>query len=157
MSEMSHDTVESTGNISTRLREGAQTGRWNADNADYACGVSIAEAEHAADELDRLRAENEQKDAEIADLRLRLDRWNHGDNSIGAKYSAKQAAAEIESLRQRLAVVDDLATLVRRLVHALRKPFPDISLQTQAMDYLRRSGLNGSPLRDRSNDAEIGE
>lgn len=90
MSEMSHDTVESTGNISTRLREGAQTGRWNADNADYACGVSIAEAEHAADELDRLRAENEQKDAEIADLRLRLDRWNHGDNSIGAKYSANR-------------------------------------------------------------------
>jgi hypothetical protein len=44
--------------------------------------------------------------------------------------------------------VDDLAALVGRLVRALRKAAPDNALADQALDYLRRQGLQGSPLRN---------
>jgi len=44
--------------------------------------------------------------------------------------------------------VDDLAALVRRLVHSLSKAAPDNDLPAKAVDYLQRKGLQGSPLRD---------
>ena len=50
------------------------------------------------------------------------------------------------------AVADDLAALVRRLAHALDKPSGNTLLARQAMDYLRRIGLSGSPLRETPND-----
>ena len=40
--------------------------------------------------------------------------------------------------------VDDLAMLVRKLVRNLPK---DAELRAQALDYLSRKGLMGSPLR----------
>lgn len=43
--------------------------------------------------------------------------------------------------------VDDLSALVRQLVHALRKATTDHDLPDRAMDYLRRHGAHGSPLR----------
>lgn len=43
--------------------------------------------------------------------------------------------------------VDDLAHTVRRLAHALRKAAPDNDLPAKALDYLKRHGLQGSPLR----------
>lgn len=43
--------------------------------------------------------------------------------------------------------VDDLAALVRHLVYALKKAQPDSDLAKRAQDYLRRQGLEGSPLR----------
>ena len=49
------------------------------------------------------------------------------------------------------AVADDLAALVRRLAHALDKPSGNTLLARQAMDYLRRIGLSGSPLRETPN------
>lgn len=45
-------------------------------------------------------------------------------------------------------VTDDLAALVRRLAHSLRKASPDNDLSSKALDYLTRTGLQGSPLRD---------
>lgn len=45
------------------------------------------------------------------------------------------------------AVVDDLADLVRRLAHSLRRAKPDNDLPEKALDYLRRMGLQRSPLR----------
>lgn len=44
-------------------------------------------------------------------------------------------------------VVDDLAMLVRRLVHKTRKANGGGALEDQAMDYLKRNGLAGSALR----------
>ncbi|THF58041.1 Lar family restriction alleviation protein [Pseudothauera rhizosphaerae] len=44
--------------------------------------------------------------------------------------------------------LDDLATLVRRLAHSLNKPSGDTILAQKALDYLRRNGLQNSPLRD---------
>ena len=46
--------------------------------------------------------------------------------------------------------VDDLAALVRRLAHSLDKPNGNTLLARQAVDYLRRHGLEGSPLRSQT-------
>jgi hypothetical protein len=43
--------------------------------------------------------------------------------------------------------VDELAMLVRRLVHCVRDHNPHSAPAQQAMNYLYRSGLNGSPIR----------
>lgn len=45
-------------------------------------------------------------------------------------------------------VVDELATLIRMLVHALRKAAPGNALAERAMDYLKRHDLTGNVLRD---------
>ncbi|MFC4927808.1 hypothetical protein [Delftia deserti] len=45
------------------------------------------------------------------------------------------------------APVDDLAQLVKQLVRALRKAAPGNDLADKALDYLKRQGLQGSPLR----------
>ncbi len=43
--------------------------------------------------------------------------------------------------------VEDLSALVRQLVRSLRKEVPHDELADRAMDYLKRKGLQGSPLR----------
>lgn len=48
--------------------------------------------------------------------------------------------------------VEDLSALVQRLVRRLRKAAPDDDLADKAMDYLRRTGRLGSPLRGAEND-----
>lgn len=45
-------------------------------------------------------------------------------------------------------VAEDLAALVRRLAHSLRKAAPGNDLPEKALDYLKRESLQGSPLRD---------
>jgi len=55
---------------------------------------------------------------------------------------AQQDQLELEQ------VVDDLATLVLRLVRDLRKAAPDNELTAKALDYLKRKALTGSPLRE---------
>lgn len=52
------------------------------------------------------------------------------------------------ALEQSETIVDDLAQLVMRLVHQLRKAEPDNELSDKALDYLKRNGLTGSILRD---------
>ena len=47
-------------------------------------------------------------------------------------------------------VTDDLAMLVTRLARSLRKAEPNNELTAQALDYLKRSGLEGSPFRGAS-------
>jgi hypothetical protein len=48
---------------------------------------------------------------------------------------------------EHLIQVDELAALVRRLAHSLRKHSPDNNTALMAMDYLERNGLQGAPLR----------
>lgn len=55
--------------------------------------------------------------------------------------TAQQDYAELER------VTDDLAALVRQLVRSLRKAAPQHALPDKALDYLKRKGLQGSPLR----------
>lgn len=45
-------------------------------------------------------------------------------------------------------VVDDLSVLVKRLVREVKKYDYNNELSSQAMDYLSRNNLAGSPLRD---------
>ena len=40
--------------------------------------------------------------------------------------------------------VDDLAMIIRQLVHRLKKHEPDSPLAAQALNYLRRKSLQGS-------------
>lgn len=53
------------------------------------------------------------------------------------------------------AIVDDLAAIVRQLAHALHNSQPNNDLPERALDYLRRKGLQGSPLRKGSNSSRI--
>jgi hypothetical protein len=46
-----------------------------------------------------------------------------------------------------MAIVDELALLVRRLAHSLKSIKPDNPLVAQAVDYLKRQGLQGSALK----------
>ena len=48
--------------------------------------------------------------------------------------------------------VEDLAMLVKRLVHDVRRTSPDNVTAYSAMDYLNRMGLIGSPLRKQTTD-----
>lgn len=43
--------------------------------------------------------------------------------------------------------VDDMAAVIRQLVRSLRKASPDNEVAERALDYLKRHGLQGSPLR----------
>jgi len=43
--------------------------------------------------------------------------------------------------------VDSLAALVRQLAQSLKKHHPESDLAKRAVDYLKRHGLQGSPLR----------
>lgn len=56
----------------------------------------------------------------------------------------EQAAQDYEKLERE---ADDLATLVRRLVRALRSAAPANDLADKAMDYLERHNRRGEPLR----------
>ena len=63
------------------------------------------------------------------------------DPDCGACERAQQDYAELER------VTDDLAALARQLVRSLRKADPQHALPDKAIDYLKRKGLQGSPLR----------
>ena len=63
------------------------------------------------------------------------------DPDCSACERAQQEYAELER------VTDDLATLVRHLVRYIKNNAPDTELPNKAIDYLKRKGLQGSPLR----------
>lgn len=48
------------------------------------------------------------------------------------------------------AAMEDLAMLVKKLVRSIRLGVPELQLADRAMDYLKRNGLEGSPLRHNS-------
>ena len=72
--------------------------------------------------------------------------------SFSEKTCLTDATDLIHQLRAKLQAagskVDNLAALVRILVHSLRKVDPNNSNIIRAMDYLTRTGLTGSILRD---------
>lgn len=78
-------------NLSKRLRDIALT-------SEPHLTTVVMDLNEAADLID-------QQAAEIADLKLRIDRWNSGDNSIGAKEQVKRLMAERNEWRRRAAVL----------------------------------------------------
>ncbi|CAI8970044.1 hypothetical protein [Pseudomonas soli] len=58
-----------------------------------------------------------------------------------------QLKTENDALRKKADCVDDCAHLIKKLVHCRRQLATDEGLATKALDYLKRKGLQGSPLR----------
>jgi hypothetical protein len=116
--------------------------------------VKRAELEVATDEL-----------VEAAEMVLAcVDQPRSRDNSehagIDAAEALRKATAEVNKFNSAtlqyvhglsagdLPMVGDLAMLVARLARKLRKAAPADELPAQALDYLNRNGLKGSPLRE---------
>lgn len=116
--------------------------------------VKRAELEVATDEI-----------VEAAEMVLAcLDQPRSRDNSehagLDAVESLRKATAEVKEVNSTtlkhvhglvvgdLPMVGDLAMLVSRLSRKLRKATPEDDLPAQALDYLNRNGLSGSPLRE---------
>ena len=116
--------------------------------------VKRAELEVATDEL-----------VEAAEMVLAcIDQPRSRDNSehagIDAAEALRKATAEVKKFNSAtlqcvhglaagdLPMAGDLAMLVARLARKLRKAAPADELPAQALDYLNRNGLKGSPLRE---------
>ena len=116
--------------------------------------VKRAELEVATDEL-----------VDAAEMVLAcLDQPRSRDNSehagLDAAEALRKATAEVKEFNSAtlqyvhglaagdLPMVGDLAMLVARLARKLRKATPADDLPAQALDYLNRNGLIGSPLRE---------
>lgn len=116
--------------------------------------VKRAELEVATDEL-----------VEAAEMVLAcLDNPRSRDNSehagLDAAEALRKATGEVKEFNSAtlqyvhglaagdLPMVGDLAMLVARLARKLRKAAPADELPAQALDYLNRNGLKGSPLRE---------
>ncbi|AQH05683.1 hypothetical protein A9R05_42455 (plasmid) [Burkholderia sp. KK1] len=74
-------------------------------------------------------------------------RWLSNDAAWQLMHPAEHPAS-VEPQDDALATTQDLAMLIRQLAHALGKAAPEHRLVTSAVDYLKRKGLAGSPLRD---------
>ena len=113
-----------------------------------------AELEVATDEL-----------VEAAEMVLAcIDQPRSRDNSehagLDAAEALRKATTEVKEFNSAtlqyvhglaagdLPMVGDLAMLVARLSRKLRKATPADDLPAQALDYLNRNGLTGSPLRE---------
>lgn len=76
------------------------------------------------------------------------------DDTEVVRASDYDALQELNTqLGMRSDCVDDLAFLVKRLVHHLDKAAPDHAVSKQAMAYLRRKGLQGNPFRAETEDS----
>ncbi|WP_455806692.1 hypothetical protein [Pseudomonas fluorescens] len=87
--------------------------------------------------------------AENEALRAEASKWKNESVSdsqeiYGLTCCLAQRTGEVRELA---VVVDDLAALVKRFVRRLRNAAPGNDLPEQALDYLARKGLQGSPMR----------
>jgi hypothetical protein len=80
---------------------------------------------------------------QLQDILQETRKTNRAESLANAR-SSGLVLRERDTLR---AEVDDLSALVRQLVHSLRKSAPGNELSEKALDYLKRKGLQGSPLR----------
>lgn len=87
------------------------------------------------------------------------DRWR--DEAMALRVQVRQADERGDEAMRRAhtaeAALDDVATMTRRLVTALRKARPCYpqDLDFQALTLLRKHGLAGSPLREEPNDGGL--
>lgn len=93
---------------------------------------------------------NEQLRSENAVLRAEVAKWkNESVLDAGTVYELScKLAQRTGEVRELAGIVDDLSALTRRLVHHLAKAAPESDLPAQAIDYLKRKCLQGSPMRD---------
>lgn len=119
----------------------AEIERLKADNRSLrgSCAKTGSENAGLSRQLKKATRQSADARAELAGLRTGYEAQN---NVIA------ELKAENEALRSSSSCVEDLSALVRQLVHRLRKASPDNDLPEKALDYLRRKGLQGSPLRN---------
>ena len=89
--------------------------------------------------------------ARFEELCREHDIWGTAESAMCAVFwrtAIQQAAGAVpEATQEQIESLDDLVTLVRRLVHALHKAAPDDVLADHAADYLQRKGFNKGPFR----------
>lgn len=82
---------------------------------------------------------------------LKAMKWSYDCFYVKGHNNADERETYISCLEDDLpklfGEVDDLVALVNRLARALRKAAPGNDLADKAVDYLRRKGLQSSPLR----------
>lgn len=107
----------------------------------------------AEGDIDKLKAENEalRNDLESHKRMLLAAACDIGaiGEALGADMDDDGSAIEglAQDLRQKAECVDDCAHLIRKLVHCRRQLATDEGLAEKALDYLKRKGLQGNPLR----------
>ncbi|MDR7056384.1 hypothetical protein J2W70_003765 [Pseudomonas koreensis] len=124
----------------------AEAASYRADCADWKRNTEALQeflGEKTVEEVAlELLAENEA-------LRAEASKWKNESVSdsqeiYGLTCSLAQRTGEVRELA---VVVDDLAALIKRFVRRLRNAAPGNDLPEQALDYLARKGLQGSPMR----------
>lgn len=76
-----------------------------------------------------------------------VDHWCEKHKKVTIQCTADDLDSA-KNLWNNRAVLDDLVTIVRRLVHALHKAAPTAPLSALVLDYLERKGFNKGPFRD---------
>jgi hypothetical protein len=107
-------------------------------------------------EYDQLRAENaglrtgyeayERVNADLKDEVAKRKGESGSDSETIYRLSCNLAQRTGE-VRELAGVVDDLCAMTKRFVQRLRKAKPADTLPDQALGYLKRKGLQGSPMR----------
>lgn len=128
----------------------------------YADDKEVLDTRYDARAMDTLRTANQRLEAQRDAILLQARCWageaktqqsitkEVGEilGGIPSWGPIADSVAAIVADRQRLeGEVGDLSMLVRQLVQALRKAAPDHVLPDKALDYLKRKGLQGSPMR----------
>lgn len=109
---------------------------------------AIRQAKAVGDALMAVSAERDAERSRSDALAARVEIWRAFLNSTPvADLSARDARIRREEREAAAVKVDELAALVRLLVHSIRKHSPDNETARRAMDYLKRHELQGSPLR----------
>lgn len=107
-------------------------------------------AQFPGDPSGALRPEPEAAEEGMPGL-LKAMRWAYDNFYVKGYSNGDEREGYISALEDDLPVlfgqVDDLVALVARLARSLRKAAPADALSDRALDYLRRKGLNPSPLR----------
>lgn len=124
----------------------SEVAAWKADCAEWKRNTEALQeflGEKTVEEVAlELLAENEVLRAEA--LKWKNESVGDSQEIYGLTSSLAQRTGEVRELAE---VVDDLAALIKRFVHRLRKAAPGNDLPEQALDYLARKGLQGSPMR----------
>lgn len=172
------DTCSPVAEISTPYRKGVGIVRGEAEaqanlRRMVACwnacdGIDTEKLEKAANDPAPvfallMEASAQRDDLEAENTRLKTEHAAYVEGSeeayaavVEQKQEAEQRATRFEAaLRDHQALTQkwagerqELAMLVKQLVSHLRRAAPDDALATQAMDYLKRKELLGSPLRE---------
>ncbi|AMW64508.1 hypothetical protein QIT80_gp48 (endogenous virus) [Pseudomonas phage phiAH14a] len=122
------------------------------------CDCNAAKLIDVASERDALKAEIAGLKTGYAayervneELKVEVSKWK--SESVGDSqeiYSLSCALAQrTGEVRELAAIVDDLCALTKQFAQSLRKAAPGNDLPEKALDYLRRKGLQGSPMRNR--------